>query len=74
MADRDYTITSQRQDRGFNAANQVVDVVEVSWQGPNGITGSITVPKVEFSAERVDQLVRADLATHLAVANLGAGS
>jgi hypothetical protein len=71
MAERDYTILTQREDRGIGPDGRVIDVVHVSWQGPSGIAGSVVIPADQYSPATVDQRIRERLNVHLAVAQLG---
>lgn len=68
---RDYSVTGQQQVRGL-VNGQLTDMLEVYWSGPANITGSVRVPTASASAERVDQLIRAQLDERLRIHQLGA--
>jgi hypothetical protein len=71
MADRLYTPYAPRDTMIFDAANNAIEAVEVTYSGPNGITGKVVVAKAVFSPEHVDRMIREDLAPKLAVLHLG---
>ncbi len=72
MAQRVYTPTLQRQVRGFENG-QSVELYEIHYDGPNGVSGWIRVPVRSATPELVDTLIRRQLDTQLAISQLGAG-
>lgn len=70
MADRAYTVTAQNQLKELRNGN-LIDVYEIHYAGPNGITGWIRTPTSTASPELVDELIRAKLATQMAIDGLG---
>lgn len=66
-----YTILSQREDRIIGPDGRATDGVHIAWQGPNGITGNVTLAEAEYSAANVDQRIREKINTHLSVRQLG---
>jgi hypothetical protein len=68
---RDYTVVGQRQTRA-TMGGQLVDVYDIDYEGPNGITGSVRVPVRTASEDQVDTLIRRQLDTQLGISQLGA--
>jgi hypothetical protein len=66
-----YTITGQRQVQALDPGRQLVDMYEVSYDGPNNISGSVRIPVRGATAEAVDQLIRQQLQTQLGFTQLG---
>lgn len=70
MVDRLYTITAQLPVRGL-VGNQLADMIEVHWSGPNNITGWVRIPRATADAAGVDRLIREQLDRQLGIAALG---
>jgi len=66
-----YVIHSQRPDRELTPDNRFVDIWEISFEGPSGTVGKITVPDRLYTAAYVDQMIEAKLQQMESVAALG---
>ncbi len=71
MADRHYTVLGQRPTTDVDILGNVVEVIEVTYQGPGGITDRVKIPEANYIPQNVDAVIRARLATRLEVARLG---
>lgn len=71
MSARLYTPGVQIPTRAL-VGGVLTDVMEVHYEGPNGITGWVRVPTRTMTAEQVDTLIRAQLDKQLQIAALGA--
>lgn len=69
MADS-WSITGQRQTTDLGPDGRFVDVWEITYQTTSGRSGSVRVPKAQYTADRVRQLVDAEVAEILAVDDL----
>lgn len=70
MADRLYTIEFQNQVRAL-VGNQLTDMYEIHYAGPNGIKGWVRVPVATATEDQVDTLIRRQLDDQLRIAALG---
>lgn len=71
MAERLYTISGQRQVRGLDGTNNLVDMYEISYTGPGAITGSVRIPISLADPAYVDARIRDALNRQLQIAQLG---
>lgn len=71
MADRLYTILGQTQVRDFDERANVVDMYEISYEGPNHIRGYLRIPVRDATPDSVDAAIRRRLANQLAIHELG---
>ncbi len=71
MADRYYTILGQRPTTDIDVLGNVVEVVEITYQGPGGIHDRVKIPEANYTPQNVDAVIRARLAARLEVARLG---
>ncbi len=70
MPERHYTVGPQRQVRAYeNGAT--VEMYEIHYEGPNGVTGWVRVPVRTATPEVVDALIRTALDTQLGIGRLG---
>lgn len=70
MSARLYTPGVQLQVRGL-VGGVLTDLLEVHYEGPNGIAGWVRVPLRTATPEAVDALIRAQLDKQLSIAALG---
>lgn len=66
-----YRVLAQLPREELTAANQFVDVIEVTYEGPSGAVGKIKVPKASYNAAEVDRLIQQELLQIEGVASLG---
>jgi hypothetical protein len=70
MADRLYTVDFQNQVRAL-VGNQLTDMYEIHYSGPNGIKGWVRIPVATATREQVDTLIQRQLDDQLGIAGLG---
>lgn len=70
MADRLYTTGPQIQKRTL-IGGTLTDVYEIHYQGPNAISGWVTLPVATATEDQVDTLIRRQLDEQLRIAALG---
>lgn len=66
-----YKITGQTQTKGYDEGRNLVDMYEVYYEGPMGISGNVRVAVNQATPQLVDQLITRQLTTQLQIANLG---
>ncbi len=71
MVDRHYTVIGQRPTTDIDVLGNVIQAVEVTYQGPGGIIDRVKIPEANYTVQNVDAVIRARLAARIAVANLG---
>jgi hypothetical protein len=67
-----YTIVSQAQRETLIPPNQFVDVWEVTYRGPKGVMGHVSVPAHEYNLQSVNEAIQQQLLATEQVNALGA--
>lgn len=65
-----WEIVSQ-DPRSLRMGDTLIDAVKVTYRTGNGVVDSVTVPRTAYNPANVRDLIRKQIASHDAVANLG---
>lgn len=66
-----YRVTGQRQTSIIGDNGNVESVWEVTYRTDSGVSGKIDVPLHQYTAEKVDEMIKRNVEVHDAVSRLG---